>query len=58
MEFPFPFFLEHACRGVAVPITLQDSTVGAARTAAALRPAFHVLRGVAMMAGSASSFRV
>jgi hypothetical protein len=50
MEFPFPFFLEHVCRGVAVPITLQDSTVGVARTAAALRPAFHVLRGVAMMA--------
>jgi hypothetical protein len=38
------------CRGVAVPITLQDSTVGTARNAAALRPAFHLLRGVVMMA--------
>ena len=46
MEFPFPSFLERVCRGVAVPITLQDSTVVAARTAAELRPAFHVLRAV------------
>jgi hypothetical protein len=44
MEFPFPYLLERACRGIAVPITLQDSTVPRARTAAELRPAFHVQR--------------
>lgn len=48
MEFPFPYFLERACRGIAVPITLQDSTVSRARTAAELRPAFHAQRAVAM----------
>src|SRR5262245_30892256 len=42
MQFPFPYFLERACRGIAVPITLQDSTVTDARTAARLRPAFRV----------------
>jgi hypothetical protein len=46
MEFPFPSFLERVCRGIAVPITLQDSTVSSARTAAELRLAFHVERGV------------
>jgi hypothetical protein len=48
MEFPFASFLERASRGIAVPITLQDSTVTDARTAAELRPEFHVLRAAAM----------
>jgi hypothetical protein len=48
MDFPFPYFLERACRGIAVPITLQDSTVERARTAAELRPAFHLQRTALM----------
>jgi hypothetical protein len=43
LEFPFPAFLERVCRGVAVPITLQDSTVVTARTAAQLRPSYYAL---------------
>jgi hypothetical protein len=46
MEFPFPSFLERVCRGIAVPITLQDSTVSEAETAAELRPAFRVQQAV------------
>ncbi|MDH3504379.1 MAG: hypothetical protein OEM58_07615, partial [Nitrospirota bacterium] len=49
MEFPFPAFLEELCRGVAVPITLQDSTVSGANNAAQLRPAFHLLRTLMMV---------
>jgi hypothetical protein len=48
MEFPFPAFLEQTCRGIAVPITLQDSTVSTARTAAQRRPVFYVLTAVTM----------
>jgi hypothetical protein len=48
MEFPFPAFLERVCRGVAVPITLQDSTVASARTAATLRPSYYLLVGLQM----------
>ena len=48
MEFPFPAFLERVCRGVAVPITLQDSTVASARTAAALLPSYYALVGLQM----------
>jgi hypothetical protein len=48
LEFPFASFLERASRGIAVPITLQDSTVALARTAASLRPEYHALRAVAV----------
>jgi hypothetical protein len=58
MEFPFPSFLETVCRGIAVPITLQDSTVAAARTAAELRPAFHLLTGVAAASWFSLAFSV
>jgi hypothetical protein len=47
LEFPFASFLERASRGIAVPVTLQDSTVTEARTAASMRPEYYALTAAA-----------
>jgi hypothetical protein len=59
--FPFNVFLEDACRGVALPVTLQDSRVSSSTTAAnaraaAVLPTLLMLAGLALMTNFLSGF--